>query len=145
MASAPRPSRRHLLAGLMAGSVGQSVTGCGLIGPPPRQFTLTSVTNFPHAFSPVKWSVVVDEPTAARQIDTSRIALMRGPFQVEYYAAVECTKIPGRERCVGHATSDCRSRNHPAEDATPNPSRHRALPESDSNQFQINRDSHGCL
>jgi len=90
MASAPRPSRRHLLAGLMAGSVGQSVTGCGLIGPPPRQFTLTSVTNFPHAFSPVKW-FVVDEPTAARQIDTSRIALMRGPFQVEYYADVEWT------------------------------------------------------
>ena len=91
MASAPRPSRRHLLAGLMAGSVGKSVTGCGLIGLPPRQFTLTSVTNFPHAFSPVKWSVVVDEPTAARQIDTSRIALMRGPFQVEYYADVEWT------------------------------------------------------
>jgi cholesterol transport system auxiliary component len=91
MASAPRPSRRHLLAGLIAGSVGQSVTGCGLIGPPPRQFTLTPVADFPHGLLPVKWSVVVDEPTAARQIDTSRIALMSGPFEVEYYADVEWT------------------------------------------------------
>jgi len=91
MASAPRPSRRHLLAGLIAGSVGQSVTGCGLIGPPPRQFTLTPVTDFPRGLLPVKWSVVVDEPTAARQIDTSRIALMSGPFEVEYYTDVEWT------------------------------------------------------
>ena len=91
MASAPRPSRRHLLAGLIAGSVGQSVTGCGLIGPPPRQFTLTPVADFPRGLPPVKWSVVVDEPTAARQIDTSRIALMSGPFEVEYYADVEWT------------------------------------------------------
>jgi cholesterol transport system auxiliary component len=91
MASAPRPSRRHLLAGLIAGSVGQSVTGCGLIGPPPRQFTLTPVADFPRGLLPVKWSVVVDEPTAARQIDTSRIALMSGPFEVQYYADVEWT------------------------------------------------------
>ena len=91
MASAPRPSRRHLLAGLIAGSVGQSVTGCGLIGPPPRQFTLTPVADFSRELPPVKWSLVIDEPTAARQIDTTRIALMNGPFQVEYYADVEWT------------------------------------------------------
>ena len=91
MASAPRPSRRHLLAGLIAGSVGQSVIGCGLIGPPPRQFTLTPVADFSRGLLPMKWSLVVDEPSAARQIDTSRIALMSGPFQVEYYADVEWT------------------------------------------------------
>src|SRR6516162_8183639 len=91
MLSAPRPSRRRILAGLIAGSVGQSVTGCGLFGPPPRQFTLTPVANFPRGLPPVKWSLVVDEPTAARQIDTSRIALMSGPFQVDYYADVEWT------------------------------------------------------
>jgi cholesterol transport system auxiliary component len=49
------------------------------------------VTNFPPGLPPVKWSLVVDEPTAARQIDTSRIALMNGPFRVEYYADVEWT------------------------------------------------------
>ena len=46
---------------------------------------------FPAWTSPVKWSLVVDEPTAPRQIDTSRIALMSGPFRVEYYADVEWT------------------------------------------------------
>jgi cholesterol transport system auxiliary component len=49
------------------------------------------VTNFPGGLPAVKWSLVVDEPAAARQINTSRIALMSGPFQVEYYADVEWT------------------------------------------------------
>jgi cholesterol transport system auxiliary component len=53
--------------------------------------TLTPVADFPRGLPPVKWSLVVDEPTAARQIDTSRIVLMNGPFQVEYYADVEWT------------------------------------------------------
>jgi cholesterol transport system auxiliary component len=90
-ARARRPSRRSILAGPIAGFLVQGVAACGLFGPPPRQFTLTSVTNFPRGLPPVKWSLVVDEPTAPRQIDTSRIALMSGPFRVEYYADVEWT------------------------------------------------------
>jgi len=92
IADAPRRSRRRILTGLIAGSIAPAVTTCGLIfGPPPRQFTLTAVADFPSGLPPVKWSLVVDEPTAARQIDTSRIALMNGPFRVEYYADVEWT------------------------------------------------------
>jgi cholesterol transport system auxiliary component len=92
VAGARRASRRRVLASLIAGSVVPAVTASGLGGgPPPRQFTLTPVTNFPRGVPPVKWSLVVDEPTAARQIDTSRIALMNGPFRVEYYADVEWT------------------------------------------------------
>jgi len=91
-ARARRPSRRRILAGVVAGASVPVVSSCGLgSGPPPRQFTLTPVTDFPHGLPPVKWSLVVDEPTAARQIDTSRIALMNGPFRVEYYADVEWT------------------------------------------------------
>jgi cholesterol transport system auxiliary component len=90
-ASARQASRRRILAGLIAGSLAPAVTACGLGGTPPRQFTLTPVTNFPRGLAPVKWSLVVDEPSAARQIDTSRIALMNGPFRVEYYADVEWT------------------------------------------------------
>jgi cholesterol transport system auxiliary component len=87
-----RASRRRILAGLIAGSLAPGVAGCGLGGgPAPRQFTLTPVTNLPRGLPPVKWSLVVDEPTAARQIDTSRIALMNGQFRVEYYADVEWT------------------------------------------------------
>jgi cholesterol transport system auxiliary component len=89
---APRRSRRRIVTGLIAGSIAPAVTTCGLIsGPPPRQFTLTAVVDFPRGLPPVKWSLVVDEPTAARQIDTSRIAVMSGPFRVEYYADVEWT------------------------------------------------------
>ena len=90
--TAPRASRRRTLAGLITVSLAPAVTACGLGGgPPPRQFTLHPVTNFPGGLPAVKWSLVVDEPAAARQIDTSRIALMSGPFQVEYYADVEWT------------------------------------------------------
>jgi cholesterol transport system auxiliary component len=92
VASSRRASRRRNLAKLIVGSLALVVSACGLgSGPPPRQFTLTPVTNFPPGLPPVKWSLVVDEPTAARQIDTSRIALMNGPFRVEYYADVEWT------------------------------------------------------
>ena len=90
MASARRISRRRIFAGLVAGSLAPAVTACGLgSGPPARQFTLTPVPSFPRGLPPVKWSLVVDEPTAAHQLDTSRIALMSGQFQVEYYAKVE--------------------------------------------------------
>jgi len=92
MAGARRTSRRRILVGLITGSLAPVITACGLgSGPPPRQFTLTSVTNFPRGRPLAKWSLVVDEPTAARQIDTSRIALMNGQFRVEYYADVEWT------------------------------------------------------
>jgi cholesterol transport system auxiliary component len=88
-ASARRSNRRRVLAGLIMGPLASVVTGGLGGGPPPRQFTLHPVTNFPRGLPPVKWSLVVDEPTAARQIDTSRIALMNGPFRVEYYAEVD--------------------------------------------------------
>lgn len=92
IAGAGPASRRQLIAGLIASFLAPAITACGLGGgPAPRQFTLTPVTNFPRGLPPVKWSLVVDEPTAARQIDTSRIALMNGPFRVDYYADVEWT------------------------------------------------------
>ncbi len=85
-------SRRHIFVGLVAGSLAPAVTACGLgSGPPAHQFTLTPVSNFPRGLPPVKWSLVIDEPTAAHQLDTSRIALMSGQFRVEYYAEVEWT------------------------------------------------------
>lgn len=87
---ARRCHRRGLLVGLALGSLAPALSACGLGGgPAPRQFTLTPVTNFPRGVPPVAWSLVVDEPTAAKQIDTSRVALMNGPFKVEYYSDVE--------------------------------------------------------
>lgn len=87
---AHRCRRRGLLLGLALGSLAPALSACGLGGgPAPRQFTLTPVTNFPRGLPPVAWSLVIDEPTAAKQIDTSRVALMNGPFKVEYYSDVE--------------------------------------------------------
>jgi cholesterol transport system auxiliary component len=84
-------SYRRLLAGVMILSL-LPVCGCGLgSGPPPRQYTLTPATGFPRGLDRAAWSLAVDEPTAPHQIDASRIALMNGPFQVEYYADVEWT------------------------------------------------------
>ncbi len=79
MAGARLVSRRRIFAGLVAGSSAPAVTACGLgSGPPAHQFTLIPVPSFLRGLPPVKWSLVVDEPTAAQQLDTSRIALMSG-------------------------------------------------------------------
>jgi cholesterol transport system auxiliary component len=81
-----------MLSSLAAATLAPALSACGLGGgPPPPQFTLSPVTGFPPGQRPVGWSLVVDEPTAPRQIDTSRIAVMNGPFQVKYYADVEWT------------------------------------------------------
>jgi cholesterol transport system auxiliary component len=85
-----RATRRRVLGGLITGLCAGALGAC-FGGPKPRRFTLTPVTNLPRGLTPVKWSLVVDEPTAARQIDTSRIVLMDGPFRVENYANVEWT------------------------------------------------------
>ena len=88
----PPAARRRILASLIVGFLAPAASGCGLSGgSASRQFTLTAVANFPRELAPVRWSLVVDEPTAARQLDTSRIALMSGPLRVEYYADVEWT------------------------------------------------------
>ena len=90
MPGSGRVSRRRIFVGLVAGFLAPTMTACGLgSGPPARQFTLTPVSSFPRGLPPVKWSLVVDEPTAAHQLDTSRIAMMSGQFRVEYYAEVE--------------------------------------------------------
>ena len=83
-------NRRRILACMSMVSLVPTICACGL-GPPPRQYTVSAVTSFAPGLQPATWSLVVDEPTAAHQIDTSRIALMNGPFQVEYYADVEWT------------------------------------------------------
>ncbi len=85
-------SRRQLLAGMVIASLLPTMWGCGLGGgPAPRQYTLSPVAGFGQGLQPASWSLDVDEPTAPHQIDVSRIALMNGPFQVEYYADVEWT------------------------------------------------------
>jgi len=81
-------ARRPFLAGLIA----LAVSGCGAgeffkkIETPPNIYWLTPKSTFGEDLNPVNWQLVVDIPYAPAAINTQRIALMRNPIQVEYYA-----------------------------------------------------------
>ncbi len=63
--------------------------GCGLlpkVSEPIDLYELTPKTSFDEPLQKVDWQLVVELPTAQAALDTSRIALKRSPFTVEYYA-----------------------------------------------------------
>jgi cholesterol transport system auxiliary component len=88
MAAASPVSRRSLGAALLGTTI-LAAAGCGINAPPPRKLVLTPVTSFPEGVGRVTWSLVVDEPGAGRQLDTSRIAVMDGAYRMEYYKEAE--------------------------------------------------------
>lgn len=67
-----------------------SLSVCGVlprITEPVDLYTLTPKTTFGENSVPhVKWQLVVELPTAPAALDTTRVALKRTPFTVEYYA-----------------------------------------------------------
>jgi cholesterol transport system auxiliary component len=73
------------------------VPGCGgnLLGlpegPAPDIYTLTPKSTFDNDLPKVKWQLVVDQPTAARGLDTDRIALHPEPTEIKYYAGARWT------------------------------------------------------
>jgi cholesterol transport system auxiliary component len=83
-----KSARRPFLAGLAA----LAVSGCGAqsffkkIDTPPNLYRLTPKSTFGDDLKPVNWQLVVDIPVAPAGINTQRVALMRSPIQVEYYA-----------------------------------------------------------
>jgi cholesterol transport system auxiliary component len=82
--------RRRLF--LLGGSL--SLAGCGIlpkVQEPTTLYTLTPKTRFPDDLPKVKWQLVVELPTAAAGIDSSRIALAHNPFTIEYYAKAAWT------------------------------------------------------
>jgi cholesterol transport system auxiliary component len=86
-------ARRPFLTGLLA----LAVSGCGAgeffkkIETPPNLYRLTPKSTFGDDLRPVNWQLVVDIPVAPAGINTQRIALMRSPVQVEYYANANWT------------------------------------------------------
>jgi cholesterol transport system auxiliary component len=86
-------ARRPFLTGLMA----LTVSGCGAqsflkkIETPPNLYRLTPKSTFGDDLTPVNWQLVVDIPVAPAGINSQRIALMRTPIQVEYYANANWT------------------------------------------------------
>ncbi|HEX3943311.1 MAG TPA: ABC-type transport auxiliary lipoprotein family protein [Rhizomicrobium sp.] len=86
------PSRRGVLTGVA--SLGLASCSGNLIGPPspaPQIYVLNPrfgpVTDAPN----VPWQLIVSAPNAPASLDTQRIALVRAPNTMDYYANSEWT------------------------------------------------------
>lgn len=55
-------------------------------GPAPQLYRLTPVSSFPAALPTVSAQILVDQPFAPAALDTTRIALGRGPLKLDYFA-----------------------------------------------------------
>ncbi len=87
-------NRRDLLLGGLV-----TLAGCGIlpkVQEPTTLYTLTPKTQFPPDLPHVNWQLVIELPSAAAGIDSSRIALTHDPFTLEYYAKASWTdNAPG--------------------------------------------------
>ncbi|MFO0996562.1 MAG: ABC-type transport auxiliary lipoprotein family protein [Alphaproteobacteria bacterium] len=80
-----RPLSIVLCAGLvLAGCIGK-LPGTGA---PPKIYDLTPKSTFDANLPSVSWQLVVQEPVAAANIDTSRIVARQTPLTLEYYKGV---------------------------------------------------------
>jgi cholesterol transport system auxiliary component len=82
--------RELLLVGVSA------MAACGLlplpnVQQPQKLYTLSPKTRFPADLPTVRWQLVINLPTAAAGIDSSRIALTHNPFRLEYFAEAAWT------------------------------------------------------
>lgn len=75
---------------LLAGAAGLALAGCVSAlpdAPPPAPRYLIDSVSFPETGeAPAAWSLIVDDPLATRVNDTTKIALVRDPGRVEFYA-----------------------------------------------------------
>ncbi|HVM79481.1 MAG TPA: ABC-type transport auxiliary lipoprotein family protein [Stellaceae bacterium] len=78
-------SRRSLVLAVPA-----ALAGCGgVLGgsqPPPQLYTLTPARDFPAGLPNAKGQLLVEVPVAPGGLDTERIALMRSPVTLDYFA-----------------------------------------------------------
>ncbi len=91
------PRRRLLLA---AAAVPLAVPLAALAGctslvpgqrPPPNFYRLTPKSTFDPDLPRADWQLILEPPVANAALDTVRIALMRQPMEVEYYARANWT------------------------------------------------------
>jgi cholesterol transport system auxiliary component len=82
-----RYQRRSVLMGMSA----LAVSGCSSILPAPQQaqLYLLDPAIMPPAGPPVRWRLTVAAPDASAALDTTRIALVRTPTTMDYYANAE--------------------------------------------------------
>lgn len=91
----PRRALVQRIGGLALILTLPAVSGCaGLVGPrgePPQLYRLTPKSNFRKDLPQVSWALLIDRPTSGAGIDVPRIALMRSPVTLEYYAKAAWT------------------------------------------------------
>ena len=71
-----------------AAALAASLAACSLDiggGPPPDLYTLSPKSTFANELPKVDWQLVVEEPSAAKGIDTDRIAIAPTPLEVKYF------------------------------------------------------------
>ncbi|MEQ8354988.1 MAG: ABC-type transport auxiliary lipoprotein family protein [Kiloniellaceae bacterium] len=82
--------RRRLLQAAAALPLAALAAGCSLPvpgqGPPPELFRLTPKSTFRDDLPTANWQLILEPPVANAGLNTTRIALQRGPTQLEYYA-----------------------------------------------------------
>lgn len=75
---------------ILAGFAALALTGCVSVlpkAPPPApRYLIDPVSYSEAAQTPVAWSLVVDDPSSTRVYDSTKIALLRNPGRIEYYA-----------------------------------------------------------
>lgn len=82
-------SRRSILTSGAMIAAGATLSGCGLAGlagPPPDLFVLSPKSTFPPELPAVGWQLVVEEPSAARGLDTDRIVISPTDLEVKYFS-----------------------------------------------------------
>ncbi len=86
------PTRRQVTSlGLLGAAL--ALSGCGaaadLLRPsPPALYTLTPKNTFDADLPRVEWQLLIEQPVAASGLDTARIAAMRSPLRLDYFASV---------------------------------------------------------
>jgi len=77
-------SRRSIVLGLPVALAACSGPLGG--GPPPQLYTLTPARDFPPGLPSAKGQLLVEVPATPGGLDTERIALMRSPVMLDYFA-----------------------------------------------------------
>jgi len=88
-----RPTRRSLLLGPAALVLGAgALVGCSALPlnrPPPQLYTLSPKSAFPADLPTVTRQLGIDRPSSPAGLATTRIAVARGPYTIDYYAGAQ--------------------------------------------------------
>lgn len=84
--------KRRGVLGVLAAAPAAALTACAGFpgqGPPPKIYRLTGAHPSDADLPNVQWQLLVETPIAPAGLNTTRIALLRTPTQLEYYAQSE--------------------------------------------------------